>query len=67
MPIITNTTKATKTPAPFSHPHGPCYDPETIILTWDGPNDPENPVNWPTFIRSSSSVTYRNMIGKFVR
>ncbi|KAL5041203.1 major facilitator superfamily domain-containing protein [Aspergillus fruticulosus] len=49
MPIITNTAKATKTPAPFSHPQGPCYDPETIVLTWDGPNDPANPVNWPTW------------------
>ncbi|KAI3189913.1 hypothetical protein CBS147311_9819 [Penicillium roqueforti] len=46
MPIVTDDAKATKTPAPFSHPKGPCYDPETIVLSWDGPNDPENPVNW---------------------
>ncbi|KAF4232493.1 hypothetical protein CNMCM6457_004819 [Aspergillus fumigatiaffinis] len=49
MPIIVDNSKATKAPAPFSHPKGPCYDPETVVLTWDGPNDPENPVNWPNW------------------
>jgi DHA1 family multidrug resistance protein-like MFS transporter len=24
-----------------------CVDPVTHIVGWDGPNDPENPMNWP--------------------
>ncbi|KAF7116162.1 hypothetical protein CNMCM5793_004182 [Aspergillus hiratsukae] len=31
--MIVDNCKATKAPAPFSHPKGPCYDPETVVLT----------------------------------
>ncbi|KAF7168897.1 hypothetical protein CNMCM5623_001803 [Aspergillus felis] len=56
MPIITDSCKPTKAPAPFSHPKGMYntqmplkahVNPETVVLTWDGPSDPKNPVNWP--------------------
>ncbi|KAF7592910.1 hypothetical protein BBP40_012230 [Aspergillus hancockii] len=24
-----------------------CHDPDTLIVTWDGPDDPQDPLNWP--------------------
>ena len=25
----------------------PCLDSDTLVVTWDGPNDPQDPFNWP--------------------
>ncbi|KAF5856043.1 hypothetical protein ETB97_007986 [Aspergillus alliaceus] len=64
MPIVTDDCKATKTPALFSHPKGPCYDPETIVLTWDGPNDPGNPANWS--LRKKWAATGVGLFATFI-
>lgn len=43
---------------------GPCYDPETIVLSWDGPNDLENPVNWS--FRKKWAVTGVGLFATFI-
>ncbi|KAL1966729.1 hypothetical protein VTN77DRAFT_3926 [Rasamsonia byssochlamydoides] len=39
--------KTTKHPVPGSPTEGPCHEPDTVIVTWDGPDDPQDPFNWP--------------------
>ncbi|RDW57448.1 hypothetical protein BP6252_13786 [Coleophoma cylindrospora] len=40
MPNLSDETRNTSS-------RGSSNDPDIIVLTWDGPNDPENPFNWP--------------------
>ncbi|OCL14726.1 MFS general substrate transporter [Glonium stellatum] len=39
--------KTTKHPVPGSPTEGPYHDPDAVIVTWDGPDDPQDPFNWP--------------------
>ncbi|KAH8676426.1 major facilitator superfamily domain-containing protein [Tricladium varicosporioides] len=45
--IVTNEPKITERLTLHHPPRGPCPDPEIIIVTWDGPEDPRDPFNWP--------------------
>ncbi|KAH8597091.1 major facilitator superfamily domain-containing protein [Bisporella sp. PMI_857] len=39
--------KITEQSAPHSPAEGPRHDPDIVIVTWDGPDDPRDPFNWP--------------------
>ena len=34
---------------------------EKLLETWDGPDDPENPVNWPLHRKYTTTVLYSGM------
>ncbi|PQE07884.1 MFS multidrug transporter protein [Rutstroemia sp. NJR-2017a WRK4] len=44
-PVMGDCTK-TDNPASDSPPEDPYNSPDVILITWDGPDDPEDPFNW---------------------
>jgi hypothetical protein len=44
---LENGIEAEKRESQARHPALGCVDPETHVIGWDGPNDPENPMNYP--------------------
>ncbi|KAH6665504.1 MFS multidrug transporter [Halenospora varia] len=47
VPIVMDELKITEHSAPHSPTEGPCHDSDIAIVTWDGPDDPRDPFNWP--------------------
>ncbi|KAK9315179.1 MFS general substrate transporter [Lipomyces starkeyi] len=56
--------KTTKHPVPGLPTEGPCHDPDTVIVTWDGPDDPQDPFNWP--LRKKWWATGLGLVASFV-
>ncbi|KAK9488482.1 MFS general substrate transporter [Lipomyces starkeyi] len=56
--------KTTKHPVPGSPTEGPCHDPDTVVVTWDGPDDPQDPFNWP--LRKKWWATGLGLVASFV-
>ncbi|XRM37678.1 hypothetical protein ABZX51_001138 [Aspergillus tubingensis] len=65
MSITTDDAKATVVPATISpSEEGQSSDSETVIISWDGDNDPENPINWPPW--KKSAVTGIGLFATFI-
>ncbi|KZF23469.1 MFS general substrate transporter [Xylona heveae TC161] len=56
--------ETTKHPVPSSSTKGPHHDPDTVIVTWDGPDDPQDPFNWP--LRKKWWTTGLGLVASFV-
>ncbi|PYH68885.1 MFS general substrate transporter [Aspergillus vadensis CBS 113365] len=65
MSIATDDTKVTVVPATIPpSEEGQSSDSETVIITWDGDNDPKNPINWPPW--KKSAVTGIGLFATFI-
>ncbi|KAK2865164.1 hypothetical protein FQN49_003849 [Arthroderma sp. PD_2] len=53
-----------KHPVVSSSAKEPCYDPGTVIVTWDGPDDPQDPFNWP--VQKKWRATGLGLLASFV-
>ncbi|KAJ5330378.1 hypothetical protein N7476_000161 [Penicillium atrosanguineum] len=61
VPSGVSTPRSTSPPNPQPQPQSPPneHEPTLNLVTWDGPNDPENPQNWPRrdkLLRSSAPL-----------
>ncbi|KAK9367021.1 MFS general substrate transporter [Lipomyces kononenkoae] len=64
VPVVMDELETTKLPVPCSHTEGLCHDPDSLIVTWDGPDDPQDPFNWS--LRKKWWATGLGLVASFV-